>query len=331
MDRLIPRKLQAGDEVRIIAPSLSMSILSEETQNIANTRFSELGLKLTFGNHVLVCDDFQSSSIKQRVDDLHQAFQDTSVAAIFTVIGGYNVNQILDDIDYDLIKNNPKILCGYSDITALQHAIYAKTRLVTYSGPHFSTFGMKKEFDWTLDYVKNCLFSSKPYDINPSTLWSDDAWYLDQEHRNLIQNDGYWIINEGQAAGTIIGANLCTLNLLQGTEYWPALDNSILFIEDDELPGEFSAVEFDRNLQSLIQQPGFASVKGIVIGRFQKNSEMTKNKLIQIIKNKSALNNIPVVANVDFGHTSPMVTYPIGGKVEIQILNSSVTILVNEH
>ena len=83
------------------------------------------------------------------------------------------------------IKSNPKILFGYSDITALQNAFYAKTGLVTYSGPHYSTFGMKKGFDYTMNYFKKCLMQKEPFDVKPSETWSADAWYLDQEKRKF--------------------------------------------------------------------------------------------------------------------------------------------------
>lgn len=312
--------------MRIIAPSCSMGIISEEIRQIANKRFAELGLKLSFGKHLEEIDDFRSSSIQSRVEDIHNAFGDKNVKAVITVIGGYNSNQLLKYIDWNLIKNNPKILCGYSDITAINNALLAKTGLVSYSGTFYSTFGQELYFEYTLEYFKNCLMSDEPFDIKPSEQWSDDEWYKNQKDRNLIKNDGFLIINEGKVSGTILGANLCTFNLLQGTEYFPDLKDSVLFLEDDDLS---SAVIFDRDLQSLIHQPGFENVKGIVIGRFQKVSQITNDLLIQIIKTKKELNNLPVIANVDFGHTSPMITFPVGGEVEIKAdrNNSSIKIL----
>lgn len=328
MKSIFPPKLNKGDEVRIIAPSRSMSMISEETQNNANQRFSQLGLRLTFGKHIHESDDFNSTNIESRVDDLHKAFQDQSVKAIFTVIGGFNSNQLLDTLDWNLIKNNPKIFCGYSDITALQNAIYAQTGLVTYSGPHYSNFGDQKSFDYTLEYLNKCLFSNKPFEITPSNLWSDDAWYLNQEDREFIDNPGHLVINEGQAQGKLLGGNLCTLNLLQGTKYFPAFDeDTILFIEDDY---DSRPVNFDRDLQSLIHQPGFDQVRGLMIGRFQKRSDFTNKLLVQIIKTKKALRNIPVLANVDFGHTTPMVTLPVGGKIKL-LVDKKPSITVLEH
>ena len=303
-----------GDEVRVIAPSRSLAIISEESREIANNRFAELGLKLSFGKHVEEIDDFVSSSIQSRIEDFHDAFRDKNVKAVITVIGGFNSNQLLKYLDWDLIKNNPKFFCGYSDITVLNNAMFAKTGLVSYSGPHYSTFGQELYFDYTQEYFKKCLLSDAPFEINPSEKWSDDSWYKNQKERNLIENDGFLIINESEASGTIIGANLCTLNLLQGTEYFPSLANSVLFIEDDE---ESLPHTFDRDLQSLIHLPDFKDVKGIVIGRFQKASEITNEILIKIIKSKKELDNLPVIANVDFGHTDPKITFPIGGEVNL--------------
>jgi len=328
MNKIFPDKLKVGDEVRVVAPSRSLAIISPESREIANKRFQELGLKLSFGKHVEERDDFASSSIVSRVEDLHEAFKDKNVKAILTVIGGFNSNQLLRYIDWEVIKSNPKILCGFSDITALNNAFFAKTGLVTYSGPHYSSFGQKLYFDYTLDYFKKCLFSEEPFDIKPSDSWSDDTWYKNQDDRKLIPNSGWLVLNEGKTEGIILGANLCTFNLLQGTEYFPDLTGSILFLEDDE---ESAPHDFDRNLQSLIHLPGFSKVKGLVIGRFQNASEMTNEKLTQIIKTKKELDNLPVVAGVDFGHTDPKITFPVGGEVKLYLAKSSSIIQIVKH
>jgi len=325
---MFPAKLQHGDTVRIISPSRSIQILNEETKHIANKRFEEMGLTLTFGQHINECDDFASSSIESRIQDLHEAFLDKEVKAVITVIGGFNCNQLFKYINWDLIRENPKIFCGYSDITALNNAIYAKTGLVTYSGPHYTNLGQKLYVDYTLEYFNKCLFSADPFDIVPSKEWSDDEWYLDQDKRNLISNDGIVVIHEGEAEGTSIGANLCTLNLLQGTEYMPSFSNSVLFIEDDY---ESLPHTFDRNLQSLIHLPEFNEVKGIVIGRFQNTSKMTNSLLAQIIESKKELKDIPVIANIDFGHTDPKITFPIGGTVKLKADQNNTQLTILEH
>src|SRR3989339_1738471 len=151
---IFPAKLQQGDEIRIIAPAASMAIISEETKATATRRLIDLGLNVSFGAHAEENDDFNSSSIVSRVEDFHRAFSDKNVKAILTVIGGFNSNQLLRYLDWELIKNNPKIFCGYSDITALNNAIFARTGLVNYSGPHYSSFGEKLYFDYSMEYFK---------------------------------------------------------------------------------------------------------------------------------------------------------------------------------
>ena len=328
MNRIFPEKLKQGDLVQVIAPAASLSIISKENRKIANQRFAEMGLKVTFGKNVEEIDDFRSSGIESRTEDLHDAFRNPEVKAVFSVIGGFNSNQLLKYIDWDLIKNNPKIFCGYSDITALNNAIFTKTGLVNYSGPAYASFGEKIGFDYALEYFKKCVFSEDPFEVFPSDEWSDDKWYLDQENRSFDKNNGYLVLNEGETEGTLLGANLCTFNLLQGTEYFSNLENSVLFLEDDE---ESNAFLFDRDLQSLIHQPGFEKVKGIVIGRFQKASKMTDKFLTKIIKTKKELNGVPVIANVDFGHTQSMITFPIGGDVEISTKGNDVALKILKH
>ncbi len=326
---MIPSKLKLGDEVRIIAPSRSMAIIGEDSKKLATERLEKLGLKVTFGKYVNEADeDYVAASVEHRVEDLNEAFRDKNVKAILTVIGGYNSNQILDYIDYDLIKQNPKIFCGYSDITALLDSIYAKTGLVTYYGPHYSSFGMLKGFDYELDYFKKMFFEDKEIEINSSSEWSDDAWFKDQENREFIKNDGMFVINEGSAEGEIVGGNLCTLNLLQGTEYMPDIKNKILFLEDDGMADKHFLVEFDRNLQSLIHLPEFKTVKGLVIGREQKNCNMTKEKWTKMIKNKPELTKIPIIAGVDFGHTTPIITFPIGGFARLDVTDNKIKLAI---
>lgn len=323
MKKLIPPKLHSGDTVRVIAPSRSLSIIGKENREIAKNRFEEYGLILTFGKHIEETDNFASSSIQSRIEDLHAAFLDPNVKAILTVIGGFNSNQLLQYIDWNIIKNNPKIFCGYSDITAMNNAFFAKTGLVTYSGPHYSTFGQKLYSDYTLEYFKKCLMEDNPFEILASSKWSDDEWYINQDNRKLINNKGYFVIQEGNAEGTVLGGNLCTFNLLQGTEYFPKPKHAILFIEDDYTSEPHT---FDRDLQSLIHQPEFKNIRGIVIGRFQKKSNMTNNLLTKIIKTKKELKDLPIVANVDFGHTDPKITIPIGGTVHLHVSKQTIKI-----
>lgn len=324
---MLAQRLTPGDEIRIIAPSTSMAVVKGKQIDLAVNRLNDLGFKVTFGKYSENHDEFFSTTVKERIADLHDAFTDQKVKAVLTAIGGYNANQLLRHIDYDLIADNPKIFCGYSDITSLQLAIYRKTGLVTYSGPHFSSFGVKHGFEYTLKSFLEAVTNDAPFEIEPSEVWSDDPWFLEQEQRNFVQNTGYTILQEGTAAGKLIGGNLSTINLLQGTEYMPSLHNSILFIEDDE---ETHARIFDRQLQSLLHQPDAAGIKAILIGRFQKDSQITDTALRQIIASKSELRGIPVIANVNIGHVQPFATVPIGSTATVTAVSSNVEITIDQ-
>lgn len=231
---IAPPKLRPGSAVRVIAPSRSLAIIGSDTRAEADRKLAALGLKISFGEYVADCDDFASSASAARLADLHAAFADPAVDGILTVIGGFNANQLLTGIDYSLVAAHPKVLCGFSDITALSNALYARTGLVGYSGPHYSSFGMKQHFDYTEAGFVACLMDDEPTELVPSPTWSDDTWFVDQEDRHTEPGSGWWVLQEGEAEGTIVGGNLCTLNLLQGTPFMPPLDGSVVFAEDDD-------------------------------------------------------------------------------------------------
>ena len=318
MKKIVPEKLAAGDEVRIVAPARGLKLIGRDSRAQALKIFAEMGLKVTFGKNTTDenFDMMGSSSIEKRVADTHDAFADPKVKAVFTVIGGSNSNQLLPYLDYELIRDNPKIFCGFSDITALLNAIYAQTGLVTFSGPHFSSLGMIKGCEYTIENLKKMVIGEGKNEIKPSPEWSDDLWFLDQEKRNFIKNEGWWVIRSGSAEGKIIGGNLGTFDLLLGTPYRPVFEaDTILFIEDCFTSGG-DAGAFERNLQALMYQEDFKNVRALVIGRFQKASEVSREKL-EFILDKPQLKNLPIIANVDFGHTTPLLTLPIGGSARI--------------
>ena len=219
-----------------------------------------------------------------------------------------------------MIKNNPKIICGFSDITALLNSIYAKTGMITYLGIQFFSLGMKYGAEYSMEYfLKMCM--NDEVNIKPSKEWSNDKWIKNQEERNFIKNEGMKVLNTGIAKGKIIGGNLCTLNLLQGTEYMPELEDSILFIEDDGETGKYFNKEFDRNLQSLLHSAKGKKIRGLVVGRAENISEMNYEKWKEIIETKKELKDIPIIIDADFGHTTPIFTFPIGGTAEMNIEN----------
>ena len=303
---MIAQKLKQGDEIRVIAPSRCLAAVWVEKYEKALAYLESQGFKVTFSKHCREMDEWNSSSIQSRVEDIHEAFLDDNVKVILTAIGGFNVNQILEHIDYDIIRQHPKILCGYSDITALLHAVYAKTGLVSYHGAHFSTFGFDLEAEYTQKAFFDCVMNNDNITIHPSQTSKE-----------------YTIIQQGTCEGTIIGGNLCTLNLLQGTQFMPQTDDVVLFLEDDNITGNYFVYEFDRNFQSLLQAYGTDKIKGVVFGRFDDSCKMSADVIKSIIADKLP-KDIPVVYGADFGHVFPMITFPIGGKVRVEAFDDPV-------
>ncbi len=310
---MIADKLKPGDEIRVIAPSRNLTEVWPAAHHHAVDFWTNEGFHLTFSKNSRQVDKFHSSSIASRAEDIHEAFCDPNVKMIITCLGGFNTNQLLRHLDYDLIAKNPKILCGYSDITALHNAIYAKTGLVTYHGPHYSTFGFDREIQYTRQAFEDCVIKDEPFTVVPS--------------ETAVK---YHTIQEGVCEGTIIGGNLCTLNLLQGTPYMPDIRDKVLFLEDDNIMGEYFCYEFDRNLESLLQVEGADTIKGILFGRFDDSCGLTAETITDIVRDKVP-SHIPVVFGADFGHVFPMITFPIGGSVRIQANQDKTEIVILVH
>ncbi len=331
MNTIIPPRLKKGDEIRVIAPSSSLSIISRKTTRIALLRLQSLGFRVSFGKYVQEKNLFESSALNQRISDCNDAFADPNVRMILCATGGYNSNQLLPYLDYVTIAKNPKLFCGYSDITAIANAIFARTGMITYQSPCFATWGMEKGFEYTQKKFLECAMTNKPFLMDAAKRWSDDDWSKNQNKRIFLTNQGLWTISQGKSQGTIIGGNLCTLNLLQGTPYMPNLQGTILFIEDDDLVQKDFMKEFDRNLQSLLQQDGAGNIRGIIFGRFQKKCKVSKKQLIEVVRTKPELNRIPIIAGADFGHTTPQCTFPIGGKAHIIAGSKNSSIVITSH
>lgn len=310
-----------------------MPWMTEALFDSAKDFFRSRGMTVSEGTYLRECDDNHSTSIEHRLADLHEAFADPTVTAILAIRGGWNCNQLLPFLDYDLIKKNPKIFCGFSDITALGNAILAKTGLVTYSGPNFNQFSFGDKIAYTYDHFLKAVMDREPIEIIPSKEWTD-SYFSAEKPWEFRANEGFWAVQEGKAEGTIIGGNLCTLSLLQGTQYMPESKDVILFVEDDH---ETHPRTFDRDLTSLTQQPWFDSVRGVVFGRCQStavNQEfgpVTKEKLFGIIRRNAALKNLPIIGNADFGHTYPIFTFPIGGTATMSVHGKESKLTIADH
>ncbi len=317
------------NEIRIITTSGKLN-MSEDDIKYIKTKLSSY--EITFGKNVKnnFATKYNYPSIEDRKKDIEDAFLDKNVNVIMIARGGFLTNQLLDEINYDVIKENPKKIIGFSDATSLLNAIYSQTGIKTYYGPNFSILAMRKGNDYTVSYLNKVLNNEEEYYINPAPYWSSDKWYKDQNNREFIKNEGMNIINEGSSEGTIIGGNLNSFSLLQGTKYIPIDREIILFLEEDDWAGDDYLYEFDRRLQSITQQKNFENIKGIIIGRAQKDSNMSLKSWGELFLMNKKLKNIPIIINADFGHTMPMATFPIGGRcsmiakenaIEIKIIN----------
>ena len=316
---MIPDKLQSVDEVRIVAPARSARDIDERVLERAKVALESLGLKVTFSKNAFSRNQRGCPTDDEKVEDLQEAFMDENVRCILAGIGGFNSNQMLCKINWQIIKDNPKIFGGFSDITVLNHAILAKTGLVTYAMPNFYCFGLPPEANYSLEYFRRCLFADQPAElvVQQSETFYDFPWNYDEvSPRQALENSGPRVVQSGSAEGVMIGGNLCSLNLLNGTEYFPRIEGDIILcIEDDSYDSIPETVE--RNIQSLMQQPFFRQVKAILVGRFQGESRATNDMISDIILSKSIDSKIPMIVNLDFGHTDPKFTYPVGGKCEV--------------
>jgi len=332
----LPPKLKPGDEIRVVALSRTLGGVmqwngtTEQDIAFASARLEALGLKVTFGRYVRECNAHLTASPEHRREDFHQAVADSAVKGILAVTGGAGAIQMLDGIDYDLVAAHPKIICGYSDISYPGYAILAQTGLATYYGAHFTSFMMQQGAEYVIASFRQCLFDDRPYELEPASHWSDDAWPKDQVNRTFHANEGPWCIQPGEAEGTLIAGACSAINMLQGSKYFPPLRDAILFLEYPA-EGRPTLINLDTCLRALAFQPAFAGVRGLVLGRYARDGRVTRENLTELLRHIPALRDLPVIANCDFGHTAPVATLPNGGHCQIHAGDPQNRIVILKH
>lgn len=313
------KRLKKGDHIRVVSPSSSIDSIGGFEANVAaKKKLEALGFRLSFSEHYFENDIFDSAPIASRVADLEAAFANETVDAVLTTIGGFNCNELLPYLDFDLIAQNPKIFCGYSDTTALLNAIYAKTGMQTYMGPAYSSFKMEQGQQYQTTSWLNAV-TQDTYHLTPSLEWSSDAWYLPNAPRTFYPTE-WKVYNPGQASGIAIGGNISTLNLLTGTEFAPRPDKYVLFLEEAE---DDDYLIIARHLTALLQT--YPNPQAVVFGRFPKETKLTEEILLTILDKHPILKKVPVLYDLDFAHTQPLFTITIGGQVEIDTKTFSIT------
>ncbi|MCP5061789.1 MAG: LD-carboxypeptidase [Ignavibacteriae bacterium] len=288
-----PKRLIKGDVIGIISPASSPSDTTKIEQGVKY--LEKLGYRVEVGEHVGREHGYLAGSDDERLSDLHSMFANKNINAIFSVRGGYGSGRLLNEINYSLIKRNPKIFVGYSDITALQSAIIKKTGLVTFAGPMLATDFSGEVNEYTEENFWKILTSQKKIGklYNPN-------------------REKFCSLNSSRGEGNIIGGNLAVFNSLMGTEYFPKFQNSILLLEDiGEVP-----YKIDRMFNQLKLAKAFNQTQGVILGRFVDCYDEDKSdktiKLNEVVENYFGNLKIPVLYNFSHGHIKENLTIPIG-------------------
>lgn len=309
LKRIKPNKLNSGDKVAIIAPGTNVSDpddIYRATQIAKSLNLVPVlssNLNKVYGRKVV--------PILERVDDLHNAFTDTSIKAILSIRGGYGSSQIIDKIDYELIRSNPKIFLGYSDITALHLAIQKYSGIVTFHGPVM----LGNFTEYTTENFKKMLFTNDLHVLqNPSSA------------NSFIEKYPCRTIVEGKAKGRLVGGNLSLISSLMGTPYEIDTKDKLLFIED---VGEYP-YRIDRMLTQLLLAGKLEQANGLIIGKCDdcNGSLSTWNySLGEVLDNLLSKLKIPIIYGLMFGHTSEQMTIPYGISAEIDTEKCGVSLL----
>lgn len=280
-----PPRLELGDRIGIISPAgpVSESDLRAGCEILASS-----GLRVRPAPHLYDRNGYLAGKDEARLEDLHAMFQDQEIKAIFCARGGYGSLRLLDGIDYDRIKSNPKIMVGFSDITALLMAIYEKTGLVVFHGPMVRDLASGHPDN--RQGLLRMLFSDQPV-----------SWDLTECE----------ILAPGKARGPLMGGNLSLVCHLLGTPFMPSLDGCILFLEDR---GE-AAYRLDRMLTHLTLSGKLKGVSGIIAGQFDENGvEAMQNRLLLDIASDL---DIPLVVGFPVGHGKRNLALPMGPSAEL--------------
>ena len=301
-----PKRLRRGDVIGIAAPASPPATEEDLAKGIRY--LEQLGYRIELGPHVYHRRGYLAGTDDERTSDLHLLFANPKVKAIFCVRGGYGTLRILPLLKFNLIARNPKILLGYSDITALQLAIFAKTSLISFSGPMVSVEmaeGLKGEAE---ERLWECLTSSKP----PKRI------SIKMRERNVY--------DKGTATGRILGGNLTMVAALAGSRFLPAKDPSLLLLEEiDEKP-----YRIDRILLQMKRTKFFKTAKGVLLGKFigcEPSPGKPSLSLEQIFHDVFHPDNIPVMGHIQYGHVKNPITIPIGIKATIDTKKGTVEFL----
>jgi len=318
--KIVPKKLSKDKKIGVIAPADPVrDVCPDEVIERGYEYLRSKGFEVEEGNSVKeLTKNHVAGLISMRINDIHSFVEKDDIGCIMAFWGGFNSNQLLDHLNYDLIKKNPKIFIGYSDVTALTTAISTKTGVVTFSGPGAISFAKPEPFDYIWEYFeKMCINPSEKVPIESSKYYADDLYFLreDDDHRIRKENEGIKVFRKGSAKGEIVAGNLQTLLVLNGTGFLPDMEDKILFVEEDETS---APPHVDRFMCQCKQLGWFDKIRGLVFGRFTEYSQFSEDDPFEdLLERYLSDADFPVLYNVDFGHSDPMITIPNGGTCSI--------------
>jgi muramoyltetrapeptide carboxypeptidase LdcA involved in peptidoglycan recycling len=318
-----PPRVRPGDTVAVVSPSFGAVGRWPHRTERGSAYLESLGLKVRLMPNAARSDGWASAPPEARVDDLHAAFADDEVAVVLCGIGGNHANQLLPLLDHDLIGAHPKVFHGYSDITVLHWAIARHAGLGTFYGPALvSELG---EFPQVLPETDRSLraawFGGEPLVYEPAGTWTDEL--LDWEEqldltrpRELRPSEGWRSIRAGRATGPLLGGCLETICWhLEGSSAWVDPAGAILFLETSEEAPPPAAV--DAYLTDLEQLGAFDAAAALVVGRPYGYDAASTETLWEVVAARTEAAGLPVLANVECGHTDPMLTLPLGADAEV--------------
>lgn len=304
------KRLKKGDTVGIISPGSS---IGDEELESAVSNIERMGFKVKLSKNARAKRGFNAGTDEQRLNDLHSMFADKQVDAVWCSRGGYGCSRLLPFIDYNLIKRNPKILIGYSDVTALIQAIHVKTGLITFHGP----VGSSEVTEYNKQQIFSTLVDPKP---NYSIPLAQDNLQNEQSNYKIE------VLRPGKMTGTLTGGNLSLMAALAGTDYAMDAKGKLVFIEDiGEKP-----YRIDRMLTQLRQTINLDKAAGIALGIFvdcEAKPEASSLSLNETLRDRLASLNIPVIYGLSFGHILNQCTLPVGIKASLDTAEQSINLL----
>lgn len=308
-----PARLKPGQRVGIVAPASSVPEFDQIT--MANEIVDSLGFEPVEGDNLYARSNYLAGDDRSRAADVNAMFADDSIDAIFCLRGGYGTTRMLPYLDYDVIRANPKVITGYSDITGLINAITQKTGLVTFHGP----IAMQNFSDYTLsEYRKVLVEPAKSAVIAAAPPFETRPGLIDKTNRILT-------ITGGKARGRLIGGNLTLLTSINGTPYEPDYEGAILFLEDvDEAP-----YRVDRMLTELWLSGHLQNVAGVALGKFTETGGYGGNEfsLEDVFRMRFEPLGVPTVRGLMIGHVEDQTTVPVGIEAELDADRGHITLL----